>query len=295
MEVLTLKEVKTRITSVKRLMDWGQDSVECLVQIYGGDLGRKYELTDELISIGRDPNNSVIIDTDSVSRRHAQIETHGAEKVITDLESTNGTYLNDKLVERAELRTGDLLKIGDTIFKFLRDQNIESAYHEEIYRLTINDGLTQIANKRFLLDFLEGEISRSKRYDRSLTLIMMDLDHFKNINDEFGHLTGDFVLKEIANLIRNRIRREELFARYGGEEFAIVLPETGEEGGREFASILRELIAEAEFEFEGNLIPVTVSLGVAELTKKMVSPEDLIRSADERLYKAKQEGRNRVI
>lgn len=290
-----MKEVKTRITSVKRLMDWGHDSVECLVQIYGGDLGRKYELTDELISIGRDPSNAVIIDTDSVSRRHAQIETHGAEKVVTDLESTNGTYLNDKLVERAELRTGDLLKIGDTIFKFLRGQNIESAYHEEIYRLTINDGLTQIANKRFLLDFLEGEMSRSKRYDRSLTLIMMDLDHFKNINDEFGHLTGDFVLKEIANLIRNRIRREELFARYGGEEFAIVLPETGEEGGREFASILRELIADAEFEFEGNLIPVTVSLGVAELTKKMVSPEDLIRSADERLYQAKQEGRNRVI
>ena len=290
-----LRSVKTRVTSVKRILHIAEPSVECLVQIYGADLGKRYELTEETLSIGRDPENLVVVDTDSVSRRHALIENENGERYIVDLGSTNGTYLNDTLVERAHLRTGDLLKIGDTIFKFLCGKDIESSYHEEIYRMTICDGLTQIANKRYLLEFLEGELSRSKRYERNLAIIMMDIDHFKNINDEFGHLTGDYVLKEMATLVRKRIRREELFARYGGEEFAIVLPETNEEGARDFATIVRELIEKAVFEFEGNIIPVTVSLGVAALQEKMVTPQDLIRLADERLYQAKRGGRNQVV
>lgn len=265
------------------------------MQIYGKELGRRFELGGGVLTLGRDMDNHVVVNTDSVSRRHAIIEYGENERYIVDLGSTNGTYLNDHLIERAQLRTGDLLKIGDTIFKFLCGKDIESSYHEEIYQMTINDGLTQIANKRYLLEFLEGELSRSRRYDRNLALIMLDIDHFKNINDEFGHLTGDFVLKEMAALIRKRIRREELFARYGGEEFAIVLPETDEEGGREFATIVRELVESAVFEFEGNLIPVTVSLGVVGRTPKMSAPQDLIRKADERLYQAKRNGRNQVI
>ena len=272
-----------------------EPSVECLVQIYGKDLGRRYELTEDTLTLGRDPENHVVVDTDSVSRRHALIESENKERYIVDMGSTNGTYLNDALIERAQLRTGDLLKIGDTIFKFLCGQDIESSYHEEIYRMTICDGLTQIANKRYMLEFLEGELSRSKRYDRNMTLIMLDIDNFKQINDEYGHLTGDFVLKEMATLIKKRIRREELFARYGGEEFAIVLPETDEQGGRDFAEIVRELVEKGVFEFEGNLIPVTVSLGVAARTDKTITPQDLIRLADERLYQAKRAGRNQVI
>ena len=292
---VVFRSMKTRVTSVKRILTVAEPSVECLVQIYGKDLGKRYELTDSTMSIGRDPENDVVVDTDSVSRRHALIEVEGQERYIVDQGSTNGTYLNDALIERAQLRTGDLLKIGDTIFKFLCGKDIESSYHEEIYRMTISDGLTQIANKRYLLEFLEGELSRSKRYERNLALIMLDIDHFKNINDEFGHLTGDFVLKEMANLVRKRIRREELFARYGGEEFAIVLPETDEERGRDFAEIIRGLIEKATFEFEGNLVPVTISLGVAARTDDTVTPQDLIRLADERLYRAKRSGRNRVV
>ena len=290
-----MDSAKTRITSVKKIVESVVDTSVCLVEIYGMNLGKKYELTDNVVSLGRDPSNHVVIDTDSVSRRHARIETYNSDKYVVDLESTNGTYLNDNIVFRSKLRSGDFIKIGDTIFKFLSGQNIESAYHEEIYNMTIRDGLTQIANKRYLLEFLEVEFARSKRYKRNLALIMIDIDHFKQINDEYGHLTGDYVLKGMADVIRGRIRREELFARYGGEEFAVVLPETDKAGAKEFADIIRKLIEEATFEFEGNTISVTVSCGIAHLLENMKRPEDLIREADEKLYVAKRQGRNTVI
>src|SRR4029079_13073192 len=143
-----------------------------------------------------------------------------------------------------------LLKIGNAIFKFLIGSNIESAYHEEIYRMTIIDGLTQTYNKRYFLETLDREIPRCTRHQRSLSLLMFDIDHFKKINDAHGHLTGDFVLREMARRIRSRVRKEEVFARYGGEEFALVLPETAREQAVKVAEDLRRLVASEAFEFE---------------------------------------------
>ena len=131
----------------------------------------------------------------------------------------------DVPVQRSHLRDSDLVKIGSAIFKFLSGSGIETAYHEEIYRMTIVDGLTGAHNKRYFVEFLEREIARCSRYGRPLSLLMFDIDHFKQINDVHGHLTGDFVLKELARRLLARIRKEELLARYGGEEFAVVLPE----------------------------------------------------------------------
>ena len=122
------------------------------------------------------------------------------------------------------------MKVGPTIFKYLSGADVESQYHEEIYRMTIIDGLTQVHNKRYLYEALEREIIRARRHARELSFLMFDIDHFKKINDVHGHLAGDFVLKELARIVQGRIRRDEVFARYGGEEFAIVLPETDLEG-----------------------------------------------------------------
>jgi len=267
---------------------------ECLVVLYGASIGRKIDLDDDEVFIGRDQANHVVLDVDSVSRRHARITHADDVRVLEDLESTNGTYLNDQPVDCCELRSGDLVRIGDVICKYLCGRNVESAYHEEIYQMTISDGLTAVANVRALNEFLDREVARSRRYGRGLALLMLDIDHFKAVNDDLGHLTGDFVLRELAQICSRRVRREELFARYGGEEFTLVLPETTLEGAVQYADALRQLIATHEFAFEGNRVQVTVSIGVAAFQPEMAGPTDLIRAADERLYEAKRAGRNRV-
>jgi len=247
------------------------------------------------LTIGRDGKNGIVVDLDTVSRRHAKIVIREGRSYVVDLKSTNGTYLNNKeVLEELPLRSGDHLKVGGPIFKFLSGGDIESLYHEEIYRLTIVDGLTQINNKRFLLEFLEREIGRSQRYGRALSLLLFDIDHFKTVNDNYGHPAGDAVLREMALRIKQYVRKEECFARYGGEEFAIALPETGPENSRKFAEKVRRLIADQPFEFEGQKFSVTISVGVAELSGQMSEPIGLIKIADANLYKAKKAGRNRV-
>jgi diguanylate cyclase (GGDEF)-like protein len=285
----------TRVTAMHNLSDGASDAVDCLVQIYGKALGKKYEMFEPLVTLGRDPQNSIVLDSDSVSRRHAVVEITDKGRVLRDLDSTNGTYLNDIQIKSAVLSQNDLVKIGDTIFKFLSGNNIESQYHEEIYRMTIWDGLTQIANKRHLMDHLDKEFARCQRYNRNLSLVMFDIDFFKNVNDTYGHLTGDYVLKELSDLLRNRIRREELFARYGGEEFAIVLPESDTKVASRFADIIRAKVEDHVFEFEGQQIKVTISLGVASMNLAMKTVSEFIGQVDAALYEAKRLGRNRVV
>jgi diguanylate cyclase (GGDEF)-like protein len=288
---------KTKITMVhKAPAVVGDPEQACLVLIYpgGADLGKRYELAPPEITIGRVGDCDIQIDRDSVSRKHARIERSQTGWRVVDLGSTNGSYVNDRPVKDYELNDGDLLKIGNTIFKFLTGGNIESAYHEEIYRMTIVDGLTQAYNKRYLIENLERELVRCGRNKRPVSLVMFDIDHFKQINDQHGHLTGDHVLKELARRVRTRVRRDEIFARYGGEEFAVLLPEASQENAVQFAEQVRQLVETATIPFEGEEIKVTISLGVASV-KDETPVEQFIKMADDRLYKAKRAGRNRVV
>ncbi len=286
----------TRVTKVTKAFQPEPEhgGEECLVMLYGGSIGRKYDLGIGHWTLGRDPYCNIVLDADSVSRAHARIEVKSRGVIIIDLQSTNGTFVNDEPVDRRELRSGDLVKVGDVIFKFLAGRNVESAYHEEIYRMTIHDGLTSVANKRHLDEFLEREFARSRRHGRELAVLMVDIDHFKRINDTLGHLTGDYVLRELASTVDARVRREELFARYGGEEFALVLPETGREGALAYGEALRQLVAEHAFTFDGEEVAITVSVGVGTFDPHMARPAELLKAADEALYRAKHRGRNRV-
>ncbi len=293
----SMADHETRVTKIskiqERLIAAGES---CLVEIHGPELGKKYALDEEEFTIGRDVKNNIVVDLDNVSRRHAKITTRDGKSTVEDLKSTNGTYLNDEEVKvETPLRTGDYVKVGGSIFKFLSGGNIESLYHEEIYQLTIVDGLTQINNKRFFLEFLEREMGRCHRYNRALSMIMFDLDHFKKINDVNGHLAGDYVLRELAQNLKHRIRKEECFARYGGEEFAVVMPEAGPENARRFAEKIRKIVADHPFTFEQKEIEVTISVGVADMTGDMTEPLQFIKVADANLYKAKKAGRNRVV
>jgi two-component system cell cycle response regulator len=286
---------ETVVTVISKISEQPLSLEAALVVIYGLDLGRKFDLGRSETVVGRASKADICVDMESVSRNHATITNTKKGVRIRDLGSTNGTFINDERVEgERELRNGDLVKIGRTIFKFIAGGNIEAAYHDEIYRLTTMDGLTQVHNRRYFDEQLDREISRSRRYERVLSLVMLDIDHFKRINDTHGHLAGDNVLKQLASTVRVKIRREDVFARYGGEEFGIILPEIDRKGAKQFAEKVRQMVAQQQFTFDRNSIPVTVSLGVAVLTSEHRAAADLVHAADEKLYEAKNAGRNRV-
>jgi two-component system, cell cycle response regulator len=294
---------KTRVTQVVTPPvpvegSGAKNTNDCLVVIYTKEptlLGKRFVLDHSPTRVGRGADNQIVLDGDSVSRRHAQFRQQGEAWVIVDDGSTNGTYCNDEQITReVVLKNGDRVKVGPTIFKYFSGADVEAQYHEEIYRMTIIDGLTQIYNKRYLYEALERELIRGRRHERELCILMFDIDHFKRINDVHGHLAGDYVLKEVARVVQARIRRDEVFARYGGEEFAIILPETPISGAAALAETLRQKVADYSFVFQADSIKVTISLGAAMMEDGDRTASDLIKRADEKLYQAKRTGRNRV-
>lgn len=271
----------------------------CIVLLHPpqADLGRRTPLSRPLYVVGRDGVADLVIVSDAVSRNHARLSRDGKGRwTVDDLDSTNGTFVNEVRVGREVLRDGDQLRFGDTIFKFLSGENVETAYYEEIYRMTILDGLTGVHNKRYFVEFLERELASAHRHKRPLALVMFDIDHFKEINDSRGHLAGDTVLKQLARRIQPRIRREDLFARYGGEEFAAILTVTELAGAIHFADAVRRIIARDPFELDGEMVSITISAGVGIVEcEPDLTMSDLIRRADNNLYAAKRAGRNRVV
>jgi len=291
------KVTETWVTTPKRLAANVQRDA-CLVHIYptGPSMGARHPLTEKVVLFGRGEECTIQVPDHSVSRKHARIEHSPDGYYVHDLQSTNGTFVNDRPVTDSLLRDGDYLRLGNCIFRFLAGGNVESEYHEEIYRLTIIDGLTQVHNQRYLVEFLDRELARSARHQRPLALILFDIDWFKAINDELGHLGGDFTLRELANCVKATVRREDLFARYGGEEFALVLVESTLEGAVDVADRIRQSVEQHAFQFEDKPFSLTISLGVAFTPgDATLTAAGLLRLADDKLYQAKRAGRNRVV
>lgn len=288
---------KTRVTGLEemQLPTTGED---CLVVIHTAmktELGRRYVLSQQSTTIGRGSNNDVVVGSDAVSRVHARLERRGTEFIVSDLNSTNGTFINNerKRPFNARLNQGDQIRVGDTVFKFLSGSDIEGQYHAVIGHMAVTDGLTNLSNRKQLDTLLAEEIQRAHRHSRELTILMLDIDHFKTINDVHGHLAGDRVIAGLALLLRQRLRTNDKLGRYGGEEFCAIFPETGLASAAAIADTLRTMIATHPFPIESQRLTVTVSIGVA-LLKPQMQCSDLYRAADEMLYRAKSEGRNKV-
>jgi len=286
------------LENTRTILDSGGPQVSgeaCLILIYGApDLGKRFALTGET-TIGREATAGISIDMSFVSRQHAKVTRREDRWFIEDLGSRNGTQVNGTSVtEPTRLDNGDQIKVGGAIFKYIAGGNVETLFHEEIYRMTIFDGLTKVHNKRYLLDFLDREIARARRYESPLAAVMLDIDHFKVLNDTHGHQAGDYVLEHVAGAINNLVRREQLLARYGGEEFVIVLPELLAPQVSAFCESVRACVASQGYVFNNETLTVTISVGAAMLDGSM-EREQLLQAADAKLYEAKRAGRNCVM
>ena len=260
-------------------------------------IGKMTKVDKAELIMGRSTEAAVQIEDDGVSRKHAKVLVGpNGQFQLVDLGSTNGTYLNGIKVAVAQLQDGDKIQIGsNTVIKFSIQDQLEEQYQRSIYESATRDGLTRTFNKKYFMDTLRKEFAYCLRHRVPLSLVMFDVDHFKKINDTWGHPAGDFVLTRIAHKVNETVRAEDLFARYGGEEFALMLRESAVDKALRCAERCRKAIDSTEFSFNGTPIKVTISLGVATLfDSDFAQPEDLIGAADKYLYRAKKGGRNRV-
>ncbi len=292
-----MSDDKTMIKGVADLLAEVRKENAYLIVISGKSVGKMFKLAAVESVIGRSDDAEIRLEDDGVSRKHAKIvkSPDGTVKLI-DLNSTNGTYFNGSKVDIQGLKDGDKIQIGSaTILKFSYQDSLEEQFQKQLYDSATRDGLTKIYNKRFFLDRLKEEFSYCIRHRLPLSLVLFDIDHFKKINDTYGHQAGDYVLSTLAAKVQDTIRTEDIFCRYGGEEFAIIMRESEEDKAFIFAERVRRLIQATEFVFQGTKIPVTISMGVATLRDaNFPGPDDLIVGADKYLYRAKQTGRNRV-
>ena len=260
-------------------------------------VGKTVKLDSAVMMLGRATESGFQVEDDGISRRHCCIERASDGKfVLVDLGSTNGTFLNGIRVQEAELSDGDKIQIGtNTVLKFSIQDALEEAYQRTIYESATRDGLTGIHNKKYFLDVLEKEFAYYHRHQLPLSLVMFDVDHFKRINDTWGHPAGDDVLRRLAERVTETVRTEDVFARYGGEEFAVLLRGSEVEQAVVAAERCRKAVEATEFTFEGTRIPVTISLGGASLLEgTFQKPAELLAAADRQLYRSKQGGRNRT-
>jgi diguanylate cyclase (GGDEF)-like protein len=270
----------------------------CFVVIAGKQTGAMYKIEKGEVLIGRGKKASIRIDDEGVSRLHAKIVRHAEGTVaIVDLKSTNGTFCNGERIDTHVLHDGDRIQIGTTtIIKFSLQDSLEEDFQRHQYESATRDPLTHCYNKSSFLERLPGEFAFAKRHDKPLSLAMMDIDRFKKINDSYGHLAGDFVLRKLGSVLKEKLRAEDFLVRYGGEEFALIMRETSSGSALQTAERLRKLVETTLFKHEGQKITVTVSIGVATWPAAQIdSSHDLVKTADANLYAAKRKGRNRVV
>jgi diguanylate cyclase (GGDEF)-like protein len=271
----------------------------CLLVVAGARLGEIFPIEGELI-IGRDPDVHLrLADDEGISRRHARVTPTGDTALISDLGSANGVYVDGQKVSERVLADGQKIKVGQTtVLKFARYDNVEEQAQRQLLESALRDGTTHAFNRRYFLQRLGAEVRFADRHQQKLALLIIDLDHFKQLNDNHGHHRGDDALRKLVELLSHALRAEDVLARFGGEEFAVLARNIPESGAMQLAERLRKLVESSDFGPDGKSLRCTVSVGVAVFpfdgAKVETATEQLIERADAALYRAKQAGRNQV-
>ncbi len=271
----------------------------CVVLLVGpaNSIGRQWPIENTDSIIGRSITAHISIDDGSVSKSHAKLCLEGGAVTVMDLESTNKTIVNGNMLlplAPRKLENHDQIKMGNVIFKFLERGQIETVSTAQTFDNANIDPLTQINNKGALEYKGIEYFKKSQLLDTPFSIITFDIDHFKKVNDTHGHSAGDYILKEVASDINCLIRGNDFFARSGGEEFTAILLGGDCKQAIDIAERMRTTIANRDFEFQGTIIPITISLGVSTKFKKDHSWLDVFDRADQALYKSKKNGRNQV-
>jgi diguanylate cyclase (GGDEF)-like protein len=268
-----------------------------LLRMDGVGAGQVLSISQTPFTMGRHATNQLPIDDDSISRFHARFVCEDGKYFVEDLGSRNGSFLQGKRITRAEIKDDDWVQLGARVaFRFTLTDSRQEGLLRKLYESSTRDALTGAYNRRHFEDRLRAEIAFAVRHATDCALILLDLDHFKHVNDTYGHPAGDEILRHLGGIANRALRTEDVFARFGGEEFAVILRGASTRGAGRLAERLREALNQQHAVYEGQEIAVTLSAGCAALSCCATpAPDEVIAIADRRLYAAKQAGRNRVV
>jgi two-component system cell cycle response regulator len=273
----------------------------CLVVLSGASMGQMFHLdvTAEVI-IGRSHHAHIQLTDEGISRQHASVHLRADDDGgywIQDLHSRNGTYCNGRRIHAQRLRDGDKIQLGrGVMLRFGFQDKFDENFQRLMQESALRDGLTHAYNKRYFTERVESELRFARRHGKPLSLMLMDLDLFKQVNDGHGHVAGDHVLRSFALAVHRSIRNEDVFARYGGEEFAVISRSISLDDTRRVAERLRTMVEKLVIDVQGHRIGITVSIGIAAVPELDTdAPADLVNAADRALYWAKTHGRNQVV
>ncbi|MBN2345138.1 MAG: diguanylate cyclase [Candidatus Aminicenantes bacterium] len=264
------------------------------------DFGKHFVLERKRTAIGREKANDIALGDGKISKAHCQVSVirspRGIEQIsILDLDSTNGTYVNGEPVVQATLKAGDKIQAGETILQLSYSDEIEREYHAKLFDFAARDALTGLYNKRFIINELENYCRIARRSGRAFSIILVDIDDFKQVNDRFGHLCGDAFLKRLAELISRSLREQDIAGRFGGEEFLVILPETSVDGAFQLAVRIRKNVEDLTFPYQGHAVRTTVSAGVCQYEKALKDIKEFLDLADQAMYEAKKAEKNKVM
>jgi len=286
------------VSSIRKQWDVTSKKTPALTLLTGEKLGKVFKLINGLeLSIGRDPSNHIPIDVASFSRRHCSVTMSNNKVYIKDLNSTNKVFINGKEVSAAELKDGDRVSFGDIcVFKYSLLDKLDLEINSMLFKKATEDILTGVHNRTYFQESFKVEFMFHKRVEMPLSLIFYDFDDFKKVNDTYGHMCGDMVLKKVSGAVKTHIREIDFLARYGGEEFVILLKNTDYDSAMQIAKKLQATIASTDIVFETIKINITASFGVVTLIdNNFKSPEEMLVKVDAMAFRAKKQGKNGVV